>query len=397
MKKSIGLLLALVLLWPELAAAQTPAGEMQSLRRVLDSLYEEMMPLCNQLIGVGRGLAGFAALWYIAARVWRHIANAEPVDLYPLLRPFVIGGAILLFPSVLGLMNGVLRPTVTATEGMVKNSDRAIAVLLQKKEKAIQQSPNWQMYVGETGSGDRDRWYRYTHPDGADEGVLDGVGNDIKFAMAKASYNFRNAIKQWMSEVLHLLYESAALCIQTIRTFYLVVLAILGPLVFGLSVFDGFAHTLTVWLARYVNVFLWLPVANLFGGIIGKIQENMLRVDIDQIGQSGDTFFSTTDTAYLLFLIIGIVGYLTVPSVAGYIVHASGANALLHKATHLFTGTGTSFVGNAVQGAGDLSGAAAHGLGRLSGSSPSASDRTSTHSGAGSATGDYQRDRLSGQ
>ena len=51
------------------------------------------------------------------------------------------------------------------------------------------------------------------------------------------------------------------LCINTLRTFSLIVLAILGPLVFGLAVFDGFGHTLTVWLARYINVFLWLPVA----------------------------------------------------------------------------------------------------------------------------------------
>src|SRR6195952_4013421 len=93
----------------------------------------------------------------------------------------------------------------------------------------------------------------------------------------------------------------------------------LRPLVFGLSVFDGFQYTLNNWLARYLNVFLWLPVANIFGAIIGKVQENMLKLDISQVQNAGDTFFSATDTAYLIFLIIGIVGYFTVPAVAGYI------------------------------------------------------------------------------
>lgn len=78
-------------------------------------------------------------------------------------------------------------------------------------------------------------------------------------------------------EVLQVLFEAAALCINTIRTFYLIILAILGPIVFGLAVFDGFQHTLTVWLAKYINVFLWLPVSNIFGAIIGKVQENMLN------------------------------------------------------------------------------------------------------------------------
>ena len=140
-----------------------------------------------------------------------------------------------------------------------------------------------------------------------------------------------------MSEVLKVLFEAASLCIDTIRTFYLIVLAILGPLVFGIAVFDGFQHTLTIWIARYLNIFLWLPVANIFGAIMGNIQENMLKLDIQQIATQGDTFFSSADTAYLIFMLIGIVGYFTVPSVANYIIHAGGSNTLLYKVSSLAT------------------------------------------------------------
>ncbi len=126
-------------------------------------------------------------------------------------------------------------------------------------------------------------------------------------------------------------------------------LAILGPLVFGIAVFDGFQHTLTVWLARYINVYLWLPVANIFGSIIGKVQEKMLALDIKQVENSGDTFFSSTDMAYLIFLIMGIVGYFIVPSVANYIIHASGGNTLLYKVNSLFTSTAAGAV-NTVPG-----------------------------------------------
>jgi conjugative transposon TraJ protein len=334
----VALVATLGVLLPNISFCQDYTGEVESFQSVLERLYEEMLPLCSRLIDVGRGLAGFGAMWYIASRIWRHIANAEPVDFYPLLRPFALGLAILLFPSVLALINSVLKPTVTGTAAMMEGSNNAIAYLLKKKEEAIKKSPMWQMYVGGTGDGDYGKWYRYSHPQETKEGILDGIGNDIKFAMAKASYNFRNSIKQWMSEILHVLYAAAALCINTIRTFYLIVLAILGPIVFGFSVFDGFTHTLTIWIARYINVFLWLPVANIFGSIIGKIQENMLKMDIQQVNQYGDTFFNSSDTAYLIFMIIGIVGYFTVPSVASYIVHASGANALLYKTTSLVSG-----------------------------------------------------------
>ena len=349
-------IIVMVIAAPNLLFAQSGgfADDIKSLHQVLEQLYTEMLPLCSKLIGVGRGIAGFAATWYIASRVWRHIANAEPIDFYPLFRPFVLGFAVIIFPSVIAMINGVMNPTVTGTAAMVDDSNKAIAVLLQKKEEAIKKTDVWKMYVGETGSGDRDKWYKYTHPDSdpTDEGFFASVGNDIRFAFAKASYNFRNSIKQWMSEVLRVLFEAASLCINTIRTFYLIVLAILGPLVFGIAVFDGFQHTLTVWIARYINIFLWLPVANIFGSIMGKIQENMLKVDIAQVQDYGDTFFSPTDTAYLIFMIIGIVGYFTVPSVANYIVHAGGGNTLLYKVTSLTSSSSRSVVNSVSSGAG---------------------------------------------
>jgi len=364
------------------------AGSITGLQPVLDSVYKEMMPLCRQLIGVARGLAGFGALWYIASRVWRSLANAEPVDFYPLMRPFALGLAIVLFPLVIGVLNGILQPVVSATGGMVKNSNLAIEALLKQKEAAVRQSKHWQIYVGETGNGNEDKWYRYTHPkdpDREDEGIFEGLGNDLKFQMDRMSYNFRNNIKTWMSEVLQVLFAAAALCINTIRTFYLIVMAILGPLVFGFAVFDGFQHTLTVWLARYINIFMWLPVANIFGSILGKIQQNMLRIDISQIGQEGDTFFSSSDAAYLVFLCIGIVGYFTVPGVAGYIINAGGGNAMLQKVNTLVI-SGAQTAGNVV-GAGSKMAQDAFGD----------ANRRMSGSFASSEGSDYFKDKVKGE
>ncbi len=403
MKKSF-----LAILWvaagltlPMIAGAQSLDNQVKGLHGVLDQLYTDMLPLCSQLIGVGRGIAGFGATWYIASRIWKHIANAEPVDFYPLFRPFVIGFAIIIFPSVLDMINGVMKPTVTATASMVTGSDQAITVLLQKKEEAIKSSNVWQMYVGATGSGDQDKWYKYTHPgsEPGDQGLIEGVSNDIKFAMSKASYNFRNSVKEWLSEILRILYEAAALCINTIRTFYLVVLSILGPLVFGISVFDGFQHTLTVWLARYINIFLWLPVANIFGSIIGKIQEKMITLDIAQVQGAGDTFFSSTDTAYLVFMIIGIIGYFTVPSVANYIVHAGGGNALLYKVSNVLTST-SGAAGNTVSG---TVGMVADSFGNAQEKTSNSMSNSGLNSGyfnegtARSGAGHYMQDKLAGK
>jgi conjugative transposon TraJ protein len=343
---------------------QAQTGINRGLHAVLEELYSEMMPLCSQLISVAQGIAAFAALWYIASRVWRSIANAEPIDLYPLFRPFVIGFCILLFPSVLALINGVMNPTVTATASMMDNSNSAIETLLRHKEELVKGTVQGVMFRNNHLEGDYEKWLKYTEglPEGSEDSGkswLESLSSKLEFEGAKWSFNFKHWIKQALAEILQLLFEAAALCINTLRTFQLVVLSILGPLVFGLSVFDGFHHTLTVWLARYINIYLWLPVANIFGAIISTIQEKMLVLDIGQVESTGDTFFSATDTGYLIFLVIGIIGYFSVPSVANYIVHAASGGALPHKATAFFT-KGTV---STVAAAGVSAGAAARGAG----------------------------------
>jgi hypothetical protein len=88
---------------------------------------------------------------------------------------------------------------------------------------------------------------------------------------------------------------------------------------------------LSTWLARYVNVFLWMAVANIFGAIIATIQAQMIKLDIQQIQSNGSTYFSSGDLAYLIFLLIGILGYFVVPSVSSYIVQAVGGDAVAGK------------------------------------------------------------------
>ena len=68
------------------------AIEFDNLHQILRSLYTDMMPLCGNMAGVAKGIAGLGALFYVAAKVWQSLASAEPIDVYPLLRPFVSQG-----------------------------------------------------------------------------------------------------------------------------------------------------------------------------------------------------------------------------------------------------------------------------------------------------------------
>ena len=58
----------------------------------------------------------------MAYRVWQALARAEPVDVFPLLRPFALGLCIMFFPTlVLGTLNSILSPVVKGTHTILES------------------------------------------------------------------------------------------------------------------------------------------------------------------------------------------------------------------------------------------------------------------------------------
>jgi len=305
------------------------AANIGGLQTTLQQVYDTMIVHCRDLIGIASAIAGFGTLWYVAAHVWTRISKAQPVEIETLYRPIAIGIGIALWPYFIALINGVMQPTVTGTAAIYTDADNGVATLLQQKQQALQQSTDWQMYVGTGGGGSLDKWEELSGE--ADRGVFSGLSNRVKFEMSKAAYNLRNSVKVWLSEILQVLYESAALCINTVRTFYLVILAILGPLSLAFSAYHGLEDSFGHWLSRYLHVFLWLPVANIFGSLLAQIQQEMIKLDIAQLDATGQTSFGSTDAAYLVFLLMGIVGYFTVPSVTHFIIRSARIGARLWR------------------------------------------------------------------
>ena len=109
------------------------AVNFENLHQILQSLYEDMMPLCSQMTGVAKGLAGLGALFYVAYRVWQSLARAEPIDVFPLLR---LGLCIMFFPTlVLGTLNSVMSPIVTGTHRILETQTFDMNEYRRQKDK----------------------------------------------------------------------------------------------------------------------------------------------------------------------------------------------------------------------------------------------------------------------
>ena len=288
-----------------------------NLHQILQNLYVDMMPLCSQMTGVAKGFAGLGALFYIAYRVWQSLARAEPVDVFPLLRPFALGLCIMFFPTlVLGTLNSVLSPVVTGTHNILETQTFDMNQYRAQKDKlefeAMKRNPETAYLVDKESFDNK-----------LDElGALDAI-EACGMYMDRAMYNMKKAVQNFFRELLELMFNAAALVIDTLRTFFLIVLSILGPISFAIACWDGFHASLTQWFVRYISIYLWLPVSDLLSSVLARIQVLMLQKDIEQL--SDPNFIPDGSNAvYITFLIIGIIGYFTIPTVANWIIQAGG-------------------------------------------------------------------------
>lgn len=311
-----------------------------NLHQILQNLYLDMMPLCSQMTGVAKGVAGLGALFYVAYRVWQSLSRAEPIDVFPLLRPFALGLCIMMFPTlVLGMLNGVLSPIVTGTHRILETQTFDMNKYREQKDRlefeAMKRNPEMAYLV------DKESFDNKLDELGAFD-AIEACGMYIDRAM----YNMKKSVHGFFREVLELMFNAAALVIDTLRTFFLIVLSILGPISFALACWDGFHASLTQWFVRYISIYLWLPVSDLFSSVLARIQVLMLQKDIDQL--SVPNFIPDGSNAvYITFLIIGIIGYFTIPTVANWIVQAGGGAGNYSKNVAQTASRGGSIVAGA--------------------------------------------------
>ena len=330
--------------------------EFDNLHQILRSLYDGMMPLCGDMADVARGIAGLGALFYVACRVWQSLARAEAIDMFPMLRPFAVGLCIMFFPTVvLGTVNSILSPIVQGTAKLLETQTLDMNEYRKQKDKleyeAKVRNPETAYLVS---NEEFDKQLEELGWSPSDMVTMAGMYID------RGMYNMKKNIRDFFREILELMFQAAALVIDTIRTFFLVVLAILGPIAFAISVWDGFQSTLMQWFCRYIQVYLWLPVSDIFSTILAKIQVLMLQSDIERMQADPNFSLDSSDGVYIVFMIIGIIGYFTIPTVAGWIIQAGGMGSYGRGVTQL-AGRGAAFAGGV---AGATAGNAAGRVGR---------------------------------
>lgn len=281
-----------------------------------DSLVESGINQARLLVDMARAIGGIAAFFYISKRIYEELIVDNPISLLPLLRPF----AFVLVLSFWGVfVNLLMVPTKglsSLSEAIYADKKHIVAQRLEEKQNAILAVDLPIFYENE--EKEAALWDKGINLLLTSYNIMTGraIRNQINFYIM-------DAIRQ----VLESLFEGIVYLIAFLRTIFCVLLVIFGPLVFALSIFDGFQDNYLQWIARFINVNLYLPIALLILALVQEVLIYVLEWEITVINgmliYQPQIFYVTN----LVVPICGIVGLSMVPKIASWIVQASGTNS----------------------------------------------------------------------
>jgi conjugative transposon TraJ protein len=265
------------------------------------------------LVNMARAIGGIAAFLYISKRIYEQLIADNPISLLPLLRPFALVLVITFWGPFVQLLMVPTKGLTKLSEAIYANKKHIVVARLEEKQDAIFYAdlPAFQ----ENEEKESTLWDKGINMLLTSYNIVTG-----RALQHQINFYFMNIVRQLMES----LFEAIVYLIAFLRTVFCVLLVIFGPLVFAVSIFDGFQENYLQWIARFINVNLYLPIALI---VLSLVQEVLIFVLEAEIAATKASLIYQPSLYYVSNMVVpvcGIVGLAMVPRIASWIISASG-------------------------------------------------------------------------
>lgn len=280
-----------------------------------DVLIQGGMNNARLLVNMARAIGGIAAFLYISKRIYEQLIADNPISLLPLLRPFALVLVISFWGPFVQLLMVPTKGLTKLSEAVYADKKHLVAQRLEEKQDAIFYAdlPAFQ----ENEEKEATLWDKGINMLLTSYNIISG-----RALQHQINFYFMDGVRQ----LIESLFEAVVYLIAFLRTVFCVLLVIFGPLVFAVSIFDGFQNNYLGWIARFVNVNLYLPIALIILALVQEVLVYVLEAEIASIKSSLIYMPSMYYVSNLVVPLCGIVGLVMVPKIASWIISASGTN-----------------------------------------------------------------------
>lgn len=274
----------------------------------LDGVQEHFDPLIENMSGIVGSIVSIATIFYIGSKVWSSYAKNEPIDVYPLLRPFVIAFLCANF-----------------TTCVAKPIDKMIEPI---SNYLFEQSENMTLKAIDDATAELDQFAKDNEKD-------DGF-NVFKLGKWLIANLFK-LICLIMEVIVNIIQMILTAILMISRSFFLSVLCIIGPIAFAISLFPGCQGGLMQWIGKYVSISFWLPgvyLVNIFCGALNAAFVTSVMNLIKMPGGGAFAFMGSLGIEIIIVL-IGIIMcvvsyfcYTTIPTLSSWVITGGDTNGV---------------------------------------------------------------------
>ena len=242
--------------------------------------------------------------------------QGEPLDLWDISRPVILLTMVCLFNElVLGPLDSIVN---------VFTRDISEAVSISTKEYVIQWGDNIR------------KMHDYSAAD-----MLSDAARELEEAAQNSSWFGRLFSSIWIALKKTIMYRFSLislgfgalvggilfmavkilLFVQQILCYtYLMVNSLLGPFVMALAILPGFENGLKNWIARYIQIAMWIPIGYFILYINLQVGKAFCTLAASgEVGLAMDWFM-------IALQVVALISVASVPKMAAWVIESTGAN-----------------------------------------------------------------------
>ena len=131
-----------------------------------------------------------------------------------------------------------------------------------------------------------------------------------------------------LSWVITLLAKIVQYILMAVSSVFLIILGLVGPFSFALALMPGFTGNIRTWLARYIQISFWIPLASMVDFVNFKMRDMMISF----FWTSTDVWKFAAPTHLIILDIVTIICLLAVPSMSSWVISGSGGGGVMRSA-----------------------------------------------------------------
>ena len=297
---------------------------------LFEGLFANFAENADDFLLTAQALCAIFMFIYFGIKSFGMMTGDEPLEIMPLIRPFILGMVIIGWVTFIDIINVPSKAIAKAAKGMLDDNIDEVNLLQKQRMELLSD-------VADKLIKDSAELEKY---DDGDQETLEIIGIDLGsiFDTIKGYYiivlsKFRYLAIEIIEFIMISFFQGCSYIVFFLQIIFSAVLIIFGPFSFALSVLPIFHDTYVTWLARYISVSLYTGI----GYVIMSLSMSMLtfclqkEIVVLQKAMADEAYFFAYITTnygganfYVVALITGGLGMLTIPIISTWIINTTG-------------------------------------------------------------------------